>query len=177
MLRQFPQVRHDLQFFLAHYSSAYEVDRSAGANPIRQPLDNLSEAGSLYGPIVYEKSPVFGAKVASFDATKALASKIAAGPPLAQQAIKRSFRRLETLGKPVGQDAEHHRPSAAADLGLVGALQHFQGLMQRAVDSVPDCPARDALRRLVRAESERLVPQVACDQVLRSARVAATGVA
>ncbi|WP_298835697.1 M1 family aminopeptidase [uncultured Piscinibacter sp.] len=55
---QFPQVRHDLQFFLAHHGSAYAVDRSAGANPIRQPLDNLGDAGSLYGPIVYDKSPV-----------------------------------------------------------------------------------------------------------------------
>ncbi len=55
---QFPQVRHDLQFFLAHYWSAYAVDRSAGANPIRQPLDNLGDAGSLYGAIVYDKSPV-----------------------------------------------------------------------------------------------------------------------
>jgi aminopeptidase N len=55
---QFPQVRHDLQFFLEHYSSAYNVDRSAGANPIRQPLDNLSDAGGVYGAIVYDKSPV-----------------------------------------------------------------------------------------------------------------------
>jgi aminopeptidase N len=55
---QFPQVRHDLQFFLAHYKPAYGVDRSVGANPIRQPLDNLSDAGSVYGRIVYEKSPV-----------------------------------------------------------------------------------------------------------------------
>lgn len=55
---QFPQVRHDLQFFLAHYWSAYSADRSAGANPIRQPLDNLADAGGVYGVIVYEKSPV-----------------------------------------------------------------------------------------------------------------------
>lgn len=55
---QFAQVRHDLQFFLAHYGSAYAVDRSAGANAIRQPLANLAEAGSLYGPIIYDKSPV-----------------------------------------------------------------------------------------------------------------------
>ena len=55
---QFPQVRHDLQFFLAHYWSAYAVDRSPAPNPIRQPLANLSEAGGLYGPIVYDKSPV-----------------------------------------------------------------------------------------------------------------------
>ncbi len=54
----FPQMRHDLQFFLGNHGWAYAVDRSAGANPIRQPLDNLSEAGSLYGPIIYSKSPV-----------------------------------------------------------------------------------------------------------------------
>ncbi|HET9208291.1 MAG TPA: M1 family aminopeptidase, partial [Burkholderiaceae bacterium] len=55
---QFPQVRHDLQFFLAHYWLAYSEDRSAGANPIRQPLDNLADAGGVYGAIVYNKSPV-----------------------------------------------------------------------------------------------------------------------
>jgi aminopeptidase N len=55
---QFPQVRHDLQFFLAHYWFAYSVDRSAGANPIRQPLENLADAGGVYGAIVYHKSPV-----------------------------------------------------------------------------------------------------------------------
>jgi aminopeptidase N len=54
----FPQIRHDLQFFLGNHGWAYAVDRSAGANPIRQPLEDLSEAGSLYGPIVYSKSPV-----------------------------------------------------------------------------------------------------------------------
>jgi aminopeptidase N len=55
---QFPEVRHDLQFFLGNYWSAYSVDRSAAANPIRQPLDNLADAGSVYGAIVYSKSPV-----------------------------------------------------------------------------------------------------------------------
>ncbi len=54
----FPAVNHDLRFLLAHYPSAYEVDRTAGANPIRQPLENLNEAGSLYGAIIYQKAPV-----------------------------------------------------------------------------------------------------------------------
>ncbi len=54
----FPQVNHPLRFLLAHYPAAYEVDRTAGANPIRQPLDNLQEAGSLYGAIIYQKAPV-----------------------------------------------------------------------------------------------------------------------
>lgn len=73
------------------------------------------------------------------------------------------------LGKPAGQDAHHGRPSAAADLGLLGALQHFQGLMQSAIASVPDCPNREMLRQLVRSESERLVPRVACAQLLEAA--------
>jgi aminopeptidase N len=55
---QFPAVHHDLRFFLAHYPSAYAVDRTAGATPIRQRLDNLRNAGTLYGPIIYDKAPI-----------------------------------------------------------------------------------------------------------------------
>ncbi len=54
----FPLMRHDLQFFLGNHGRAYAVDRSTGANPIRQSLDNLREAGGMYGPIIYNKSPV-----------------------------------------------------------------------------------------------------------------------
>ena len=54
----FPQVNHELRFLLSHYPGAYEVDRTTGANPIQQRLDNLNEAGSLYGAIVYQKAPV-----------------------------------------------------------------------------------------------------------------------
>ncbi len=54
----FPEIDHELRFFLQHYPPAYEVDRTAGANPIRQELANLREAGSLYGPIIYQKAPI-----------------------------------------------------------------------------------------------------------------------
>jgi aminopeptidase N len=54
----FPNVNHDLRFLLAHYPAAYEVDRTPGANPIRQQLDNLDEAGQMYGAIIYQKAPV-----------------------------------------------------------------------------------------------------------------------
>jgi aminopeptidase N len=54
----FPEVNHDLRFLLAHYPGAYQVDRTAGANPIRQDLANLNEAGQLYGPIIYQKAPI-----------------------------------------------------------------------------------------------------------------------
>ena len=54
----FPEVDHDLRFLLAHHPAAYGVDRTAGANAIRQPLDNLREAGTLYGAIIYQKAPI-----------------------------------------------------------------------------------------------------------------------
>jgi aminopeptidase N len=54
----FPEVNHELRFLLSHYPAAYEIDRTAGTNPIRQPLSNLNEAGQLYGAIIYQKAPI-----------------------------------------------------------------------------------------------------------------------
>lgn len=53
-----PDDNADLKFVTDHYPPAYNVDRTKGANPIRQPLDNLQEAGSLYGGIIYHKAPI-----------------------------------------------------------------------------------------------------------------------
>ncbi|HCR52829.1 MAG TPA: peptidase M1 [Cytophagales bacterium] len=55
---QFPEINHNLRFLMAHYPSAYEIDRSEGAHPIQQKLDNLKNAGTLYGAIIYQKAPI-----------------------------------------------------------------------------------------------------------------------
>jgi aminopeptidase N len=54
----FPEVDHALRFLTSNHPAAYGVDRTQGANPIRQPLENLREAGTLYGAIIYQKAPV-----------------------------------------------------------------------------------------------------------------------
>jgi len=54
----FPDIDHDLNFLLRSYPAAYAVDRTTGANPIRQELPNLNEAGTLYGGIIYNKAPI-----------------------------------------------------------------------------------------------------------------------
>ncbi|MEZ0181058.1 M1 family metallopeptidase [Flavobacterium oncorhynchi] len=54
----FPKVNHNLQFFTAHYATAYAEDRSLGTHPIKQHLANLKNAGSLYGAIIYNKAPI-----------------------------------------------------------------------------------------------------------------------
>lgn len=54
----FTDINHDLQFLTSHYPRAYGVDRTRGTNPIRQELENLNNAGSLYGSIIYDKAPI-----------------------------------------------------------------------------------------------------------------------
>jgi len=54
----FPDVNHDLNFLLSYYPRAIEVDRSEGSHPIQQQLDNLQNAGTLYGNIIYNKAPI-----------------------------------------------------------------------------------------------------------------------
>ena len=57
MLKEaFPDVDEGVNF--ADYArQAYSVDRTPGTNAIKQKLDNLSDAGLLYGNIIYDKAP------------------------------------------------------------------------------------------------------------------------
>ena len=54
----FPDVDYRTLDFRNFNIRAYEEDRTAGTTPIRQRLDNLKDAGLIYGNIVYDKSPV-----------------------------------------------------------------------------------------------------------------------
>jgi aminopeptidase N len=54
----FPELNHELRFLLSHYPSAYAVDRTSGANPVLQKLDNLNLAATMYGSIIYQKAPI-----------------------------------------------------------------------------------------------------------------------
>ena len=52
-----PDVDHNAAFFLRNYPSALETDATAGSTPMRQPLMNMADAKSNYGPIIYKKGP------------------------------------------------------------------------------------------------------------------------
>jgi len=73
------------------------------------------------------------------------------------------------LGKPIGRDVALLRPSSASALGLEGAIAHFDRLVARAMEAVPDCKGAEQLRALVRAEAERLIPKAAEDLVQAAA--------
>ena len=64
----------------------------------------------------------------------------------------------EWLGKPIGRDLALGRPSVARERGLVGALGHFQQLVEAAADAVPPCRGASRLQALVHSEAARLVP-------------------
>ena len=55
---RFPELNHRQRFLYAHFPRAYEIDRTQGANPIRQELNNMKNAGTLYGNIIYHKAPI-----------------------------------------------------------------------------------------------------------------------
>lgn len=54
----FPDIDHRLKFLLGHNPAALGVDRSQGTHPITQHLDNLSDAGTVYGSLIYHKAPI-----------------------------------------------------------------------------------------------------------------------
>ncbi|MBO7266950.1 MAG: ERAP1-like C-terminal domain-containing protein, partial [Bacteroidaceae bacterium] len=51
-------VNHALNSIKNYTASALSEDRTAGTNAIRQKLDNLRNAGLIYGNIIYNKAPV-----------------------------------------------------------------------------------------------------------------------
>jgi len=55
---RFPDVDAPLSDFKKFNLPAYDEDRTDGSNAIKQQLDNLSDAGLVYGNIVYDKAPV-----------------------------------------------------------------------------------------------------------------------
>ena len=62
------------------------------------------------------------------------------------------------LGKPVGQDAAHARPSAVAELGVQGAIRRLSDILSGAISSIPSCPGEAMLADLVRRTAERMTP-------------------
>jgi geranylgeranyl diphosphate synthase type II len=66
---------------------------------------------------------------------------------------------VEEIGKPIGQDVAHARPSAVAQLGMDGAKARLKRLVGEAMASIPDCPGRDELRIEIASQSQRFIPR------------------
>ncbi|NCA68603.1 MAG: polyprenyl synthetase family protein [Sphingobacteriia bacterium] len=69
----------------------------------------------------------------------------------------------QEVGKPVGRDALLHRPSAAGELGIEGAIARLRDLVQGAVDAIPPCPGAAALGASLMAEARQIMPKGLAD--------------
>lgn len=65
----------------------------------------------------------------------------------------------DSMGKPTGQDQINGKPNAALELGVEGALQKLNSLINEAATSVPDCQGADMLQAMIRKEATRLMPK------------------
>ena len=59
----FPNINHSLNWIRTYTAASLSEDRTLGSNSIRQPLDNLRNAGLIYGNIIYNKAPVMMKKL------------------------------------------------------------------------------------------------------------------
>jgi geranylgeranyl diphosphate synthase, type II len=73
--------------------------------------------------------------------------------------IRDAAATAEEIGKPVGRDVALDRRSAARDLGLQGAIDRLEGLLDEAIESIPRCPGADELHALILAQAERFLPE------------------
>lgn len=54
----YTDINHPLNRLKTYTTSALREDRTLGSNSIRQELDNMSNAGLIYGQIIYNKAPI-----------------------------------------------------------------------------------------------------------------------
>jgi geranylgeranyl diphosphate synthase type II len=110
---------------------------------------------------LFAAATVAGAAAAGFEAGgewRAVGMRLGEAFQVADDILDATASR-EALGKPVGQDRAHDRPSAVTRLGLSGAIARLEALAEEAVELVPPCPGRSPLRSHIRTEALRLLPQ------------------
>lgn len=59
----YPSIDHSLSRLKSYTIASLSEDRTLGSTPIRQELDNLQNAGLIYGRIIYNKAPIVMDKI------------------------------------------------------------------------------------------------------------------
>lgn len=68
---QFPDINHRLSWLKSIVTPSLSEDRTTGGTAIRQPLDNMRNAGLIYNNIIYDKAPVMLEKLVEIMGEKA----------------------------------------------------------------------------------------------------------
>jgi geranylgeranyl diphosphate synthase type II len=108
---------------------------------------------------LFAAATVAGAQAAGGDgaAWRTLGERLGEAFQIADDILD-AIGKTATAGKPVGRDAVLGRPNAVAELGLRGALDHFQELTAEAIASVPECLGQAPLRAHIAERTRKLLP-------------------
>lgn len=130
---------------------AWECEPRASLTQYQQ-----AKTGSLFAAATMVGAAAVGA--ADPEAWRALGEKIGEAYQVADDILDVTGTATE-IGKPVGRDAALGRPSVVAQLGLDGAIASLKRLVAEATDSIPAIPAADALRAVIFAQAQGLLPR------------------
>lgn len=121
-------------------------------------LDDLGRYHRAKTGALFEAAIIAGAMVGGGDPMQwtGLGYRLGEAYQIADD-IRDAYGRPELLGKPVGQDRVHRRPSAVLELGLGGATTHLTDLVDQAAGRVPACAGRSDLLTHLRQWSEQLL--------------------
>jgi geranylgeranyl diphosphate synthase, type II len=81
----------------------------------------------------------------------------------------------DLIGKPVGQDVAHDRPSAVVRLGVAGCVRKIGELIEDASARVPRCPGRGEVLALIRRLELQLLSQSNLSELQPAPAVSALG--
>lgn len=114
------------------------------------------------------------AKTGSLFVGSAMAGAVAAGADPAQwrglgemlgaayQAaddLRDALSDADEIGKPVGQDKVHARPSLVSECGVKETVGRLEGYVAGAIAAIPACKGRASLEALIMNEAKRLKPK------------------
>ena len=127
---------------------------------VRERINGPGSSNGLVAGSLFVAATMAGAAAAGRDGAdwRALGDFIGEAFQVADD-IKDVLAKDGDIGKPVGRDAALGRPNVVNSFGVAAAVERLEDLLAHAQDSIPACPGRDALRKLVREEASSFVPK------------------
>ncbi|NKN33057.1 polyprenyl synthetase family protein [Marichromatium bheemlicum] len=119
-----------------------------------------AKTGALFAAATAAGAQVAGADA---DAWRVVGDKIGEAYQVADD-LRDVAASAQEVGKPVGRDALLNRPSAAGELGVEGAVARLKGLVQEAIDAIPECPGRERFAEVLKHEARHIMPKSLAQQ-------------